>query len=284
MRFSELLEYKELIDIRNNNDDSSNKLPFKKFIRPEDGFYFIYDKGILLLHSTDNFYRDLKTKKIEKIEPGLWNLFGGEVNFKDKTITISKESVKNKDRQRIIGDIQEVKKAFKELFKFGVDESFIIKGLVGFPKIKTVSDFLNMSDYYQDLIKSKNIIMYHGTSEKRLENIFKNGLIPGQTGEIYYDLVPEYSEYNVYLTPNAKIAEFYAKRQALKDDSKPVVLKINVPDPAKLISDDRFIKFDASPEEKLKLGQTKSTLSLSRDKGEFAYRGKILPSFISVYR
>ena len=123
-------------------------------------------------------------------------------------------------------------------------------------------------------------MFYHGTSKKRWEEaISKKGLRPGLNGnDAYVDLIPGYSEHNVYLASNAKTAEFYGKRQAEKDeDSQYVVLQVQVPASAKLRPDDHFAKTFKGTD--TSHAATKRGL---RELGSIAYKGVILPKFIKV--
>jgi hypothetical protein len=83
-----------------------------------------------------------------------------------------------------------------------------------------------------------SITAYHGTSLKKWEQIQKSGLNPGKSDQAYSDLVKGYSEKNVYLTFDPHDAENYATRAAVWDNSDAVVLKVEVPDPAKIIPDE----------------------------------------------
>jgi hypothetical protein len=88
------------------------------------------------------------------------------------------------------------------------------------------------------LTGQKPIVMFHGTSARRWKKIQKTGLRPGFTGETYVDLVPGYSDKNVYLTFSHATAENYATRQAIKDGGTAMVLKVTVPDYTRLLPDE----------------------------------------------
>jgi len=72
------------------------------------------------------------------------------------------------------------------------------------------------------------ITLYHGTSSKRVPDILKNGLSAGKRDYSYVDLIPNYSEHNVYLTTDPNDASNYATRQAIHDKSSPTVLKVQI--------------------------------------------------------
>ena len=206
----------------------------------------------------------------------MWNQLGGIVNFQTMTLTISKESVGNAMRQRFIANIAEFKQALSSLKKFGLTDDFIIKGAP--PEIpKTVGQALQMRDYVQKTFKDKDLVMWHGTSEARWEIIQNKGLRPGHTGEAYVDLVPGYSEHNVYLAHTPKGAQFYAKRQAKKDNSKGIVLRVQVPDPSKIVADDRYAR---GWEGKIIGFDPKQIKSSVKELGEVGYNGRIPPKFI----
>ena len=308
MRFEQLLEAKNVYDFR--HEDISAELPIwpkqaqGSYVDSRDGFYWIFSKGNLLVLSTENeFYSfvanmfqsasddekaiaksDVKQfVKIPRIQnahkalASMWNQLGGVVIFSTMTLTISKESSRGDSmRQRVIADIAQFKQALGSLKSFGVTDEFTIKGAP--PDIpKTVGQALQMQDYVQKTFQNKNLVMWHGTSEARLEFISKKGLRPGHTGEAYNDLIPNYSEHNVYLATTPKTAQFYAKRQAKKDESTPVVLKIKVPNPNKLIADDRFARYGGEI-----AGHRGDRIKASvKEMGELAYKGWIPPKFIS---
>lgn len=82
------------------------------------------------------------------------------------------------------------------------------------------------------------LTMFHGTSKARWRIIERKGLRPGVGGDVYADLVPGWSENNVYLTFNHANAENYATRQAIKDGSEAVVLRVEVPDVSNFVADE----------------------------------------------
>ena len=307
MRFEQLLEAKEIYDHRHENISDVIK-PWadgENYIDPRDGFYWEFVEGKLLLTSTENeFYSFIASMyqtaseeeqeiarrrnkqdfiKIPRIKDvyskisSMWNQLGGIVNFQTMTLTISKESVGNAMRQRFIANIAEFKQALSSLKKFGLTDDFIIKGAP--PEIpKTVGQALQMRDYVQKTFKDKDLVMWHGTSEARWEIIQNKGLRPGHTGEAYVDLVPGYSEHNVYLAHTPKGAQFYAKRQAKKDNSKGIVLRVQVPDPSKIVADDRYAR---GWEGKIIGYDPKQIKSSVKELGEVGYNGRIPPKFIS---
>jgi hypothetical protein len=179
----------------------------------------------------------------------------------------------SKLRQRNLVDVKEAQKAFRELFAYGVTPDFKVKGFP--PEVpKTVKGILALNDPTDQVMARQSITMYHGTSMKRWQIIQRQGLRPGNASDIYNDLVPGYSEFNIYVCTTAKNAEFYGKRQAKKDrDDAYVILQLQIPDPVKLRPDDRFSH-----------GQTKPMSRSGRELGEFAYKGSILPQQIKLYK
>ena len=306
MRFEQLLEAKEIYDHRHENISDVIK-PWaggENYIDPRDGFYWQFMEGKLILTSTENEYYSFIASmyqtasdeeqeiarrqnkqdfiKIPRINDqyskisSMWNQLGGLVNFQTMTLTISKESAGDTMRQRYIGNIAEFKQALSSLKKFGLTDDFIIKGAP--PDIpKTVGQASQMRDYVQKTFRDRNLVMWHGTSEARWEIIQNKGLHPGNTGEVYVDLVPGYSEHNIYLATTPKAAQYYAKRQAKKDNSKGIVLQVQVPDPNKIVADDRFARaYDAKG-----MGHDSRQIKSSvRELGEVGYKGWIPPKFI----
>lgn len=291
MRFEQLVEAKTIIDARYEEMDpavefyGASKNP--DFIPKSKGFHFTYHEGNLVLNSSANEIYDIRYLGIggEKIATRMWNQFGGKVDFASSTITISKESAGNGMRQRDVFHLKTAKKAFKELKKFGVTDDFKIKGWsLG---AMTVGKFMDMEDV-DEKIKSSNVntslVLYHGTSAKRWEEIEAKGLRPGMTEEAYVDLIKGYSEHNVYLAITAKTADFYGKRQAKKDDSDSYyVLEVRVPDPSKLLPDDHFAHSLHKNTDGNGSTIASDLIKLSVEtNGSLAYRGVILPSFITV--
>jgi hypothetical protein len=82
------------------------------------------------------------------------------------------------------------------------------------------------------------LVMFHGTSKARWRIIESKGLRPGASNDVYIDLVTGWSDKNVYLTFSHTNAENYATRQAIKDKSEAVVLRVEVPDVANLVADE----------------------------------------------
>ena len=306
MRFEQLFEAKEIIDNRHENISDILK-PWsggEEYIDPRDGFYWLFKEGKLVLSSTDNEYYSMianvyataseeeqelartnlrQFHRLEKVTDkhkeisNAWNELGGLVNFQTKTLTVSKENVGNSMRQRYIADIATFKQALSSLKKFGHTDEFAIKGAP--PEIpKTVGQALQMRDNVQKILHDKDLIMWHGTSEGRWEMIQHKGLQPGKTGEAYVDLIPGYSEHNVYVATTPKGAQYYAKRQAKKDGSKPVVLKVQIPNPRKLIADDRYAHHSTDKSVGKSIDRIKTSI---KEMGELGYNGWIPPKFIS---
>lgn len=283
MRYFEIItEAKTVLDARHLESDLKHFGGKYHYIDPSVGFFFNYDAGVLGLYSEENMFHSEKVGKSRGIDfkkshgidfNFLWNKLGGLVKLDSKTVTISKESYANaKWRQRDIPDLKSFQKALKELKRYGVTDDFIVKGI---PKQKRVGDILSSPDPTDAVFRGEPITMFHGTSLKRWEIIQRQGLRPGNTGEIYQDLHPGYSENNIYLAVTEKGAIFYGKRQAIKDnDVGFVVLSVSVPDPAKILADDRFHHMGAD--------SAKALANSGRTLGEFAYCGNILPKHIKL--
>lgn len=304
-----LLEYKSVRDFRHENIE--DKLKFwgdsktSEYIDPKEGFYWIYDKGELILFSTQNevysriaasnLWKDVATNKLDvqaamrklkvKDERDLWNHLGGLVNFADKTITISKDSTHGGKRMRVINDVNNFKKALKDLKRFGVTDEFKVKNTNKPFNAAAVGDVLKMQDGIDRIMNEKHPIMYHGTSKKKWdEAISKKGLQPGKYEDAYVDLIKGYSEHNVYLAIDAKTAEFYGKRQAKKDGSDQyVVIEVKVPDPAKILPDDEMVGWHYNTGKKLTdpqlHGLTKAGIKTN---SSVAYKGAIRASFLKL--
>lgn len=298
-----LTEAKEVIDLRHrdfrNDSDVDPILKNKSdFIDAKNGFYWSYYKAILILSSHEDQYvsgslsqaekNNEVPKKLSLIKSPApsaigraWNNLNGLVDYRIKTITIAKEYAGNSQRQRTVTNIKEFQQAIQSLQKYGVTNDFKIKGAP--PHIpKTVKDVLTLKNPLEALLSpTEKITMYHGTSKARWEVIQQKGLMPRSIDtnrkfkdDVYNDLIPNYSDKNVYLATTKKTADFYAKRQAQKDDSDPIVLKIELPDNSNLVPDDRFVRRDTGQYD------FKAFKASLHGLGEFAYRGLILPKFI----
>jgi hypothetical protein len=297
-----LLEAKSVRDWRHENVEKEfpywGAVKLSGWIDPAEGMYFLYHGGQLILASTVNeVYSGIvasgewkavvaRKKKVQDVKlerPGetdLWNHLGGKIVFADKTITIAKEDAGGKSRMRTINDIKTFKDALKNLKRYKVTDDFVIKGIQPGMNGKTVGEVLAMEDNVTKIMKNKPQVLYHGTSWSRWESIQKKGLQPGHTGEVYNDLIKGYSEHNVYLGMNPKTAEFYGKRQAVKDgDDKYVVLEITVPDPGKYSPDDAF-----HPRREVDPKRMHNQVKLGvKELGSVAYRGTILPKHIKLF-
>jgi len=162
----------------------------------------------------DAFHADWRTRRPGKNRDGKsYVIPSGDVAFGEKMLPLQK--------------------MFKHILRrdSGVDETFKIVGSEKF-RGQTVADVISAPREYDAALTGQAgpITMYHGTSVKRWKEIQKKGLVPGKYGEAYADLIPGYSENNVYLTVSPAEAENYATRQAIKDKSKAMVLKVTVPD------------------------------------------------------
>lgn len=296
-----LTEAKQVLDLRHDKFSAKDFFGSKKdseYIHPRDGFHFTYHNGNLILHSTNNnvydayvVYGELPNKagygvkvnypsdEYKQIMSASWNKFSGLVDLRAGTVTISKVSVQNKLVQRISFDIKQEQAALRELKRFGVTDSFKLKGFA--TDAKTVGEFLSKKSAVDSWAQGKSFTFYHGTSAKRAALIQKNGLQPGHTPDDYYDLVKGYSEYNVYLATNPKTAEFYGKRQARKDgDSEYVIFKIQDIDINRIVADDSMLGWGSkvSTPDRVKMSLTDGA------EGQVGYRGTILPSKLSIFR
>lgn len=72
------------------------------------------------------------------------------------------------------------------------------------------------------------ITFFHGTSMKRAKIILKEGFKTGKREDTYGDLIPNYSEHNIYLSLNPATAANYATREAINDSSDAVILKVQL--------------------------------------------------------
>lgn len=299
-----LTEARNIVDVRHSpsNVKFFGSSKDGQYISPNEGFHFIYKSGNLILSSTNNEvysasikYGELPNRgygvqinypndEMKKIISSSWNSFGGMVDLRTKTITISKVSVNNRMVQRVSFDLKNERDALLNLRRYGVTNDFKLKGLA--TPFKTVGELISQESAVEKWAQSKPMTFYHGTSKSRGEQILRNGLRPGQTGDSYVDLVPGYSEYNVYLATNPKSSEFYGKRQAQKDgDTEYYILQINNIDTDRLVSDDSLAQWwnPDTNERVIRSNRVKPSLGAGAG-GQVGYRGVILPSKIKLLR
>lgn len=132
------------------------------------------------------------------------------------------------------------------------------------------------------------LVLYHGTSSDRLENIKKDGLkpMPKEFRPWKSDVLkhhPEYREHAIYLTIDKFQADYYAKkavkvaRRSKMSGVYPVVLKIIIPKShyKYLLPDDDYFQLQF-----MKLGM--SWMDSLKDFSQVAYLGSIPPEWISI--
>lgn len=263
-----------------------------RHVLPEQGFFWVTGNDTMVLSSTDNPRLSWHAARPGKGEIPyylmLWNHLGGEVDFLARTVTLSKEYYGDgKKRSRPLCDVAELQQALAALAKHGVDEGFVLKGTPrGFPA-RTVADAMQVPDPAREIMEGSGpLTLYHGTSLERWNRIQDEGLVPGRVKRAYNDLIPGYSNHNVYLATNPWTAEFYARRQASKDmDDGWTVLAVQVADRSHIRADDAFLmRFADAPDPAEQAVQRSRILSGIRTKGEVAHEGVIHAEMIRPLR
>jgi len=132
--------------------------------------------------------------------------------------------------------------------------------------------------------------VYHGTSTKYLYPITKIGLKPGESQTNYEGIVHDSA---IFFTTRMSEAQMHAEHTTRKVGGDPLILAMEVPDPALIIPD-----YDAdmaagdsgcydyicySLRKRQKTQKNLDPMSLSREFGLYGYRGRIAPSFIKSY-
>lgn len=209
---------------------------------------------------------------------------------------------------------------FSELIKLVRDVVRIDPGIIGFSIVGsdtldgyTVGDLLKERSPEQRWSQPKTDepwYFYHGTSQPRAEQIVRKGLRPGNSPDTYSDLVPGYSDLNVYLSSSAEGARNYASRAAVQDKDKAAVLQVQVPDWTRLVPDednlggtrdlpggiefsDKFLdgedthfrdfdKWNSHPQSARIRRFFQNHVKRSLRRGTVAYRGTILPKFVKL--
>lgn len=290
MRYSDIInEAKETIELFHDNVE--DKIQFygqrnSEYLDKSEGFHFKYNKGYLILSSTANPHYSMKvngdyTKELEEIVNRSFNSMGGEVNYKTKIITFTKEySHGDTLRTRAIERLSELQKVLSSLIDYKSEiMDFKVKGLpTHIPK--TVKEIIKTEPNDKHFYDNKELVLYHDTTYDRAIDILRTGLKPNENNE-YSDKVEGYSEHNVYLATSPHTAMFYANRQMKKDDSTLwAILKVKVPDKAQILPDDAYMAHSTDSIEEI---QRKIKLSIDNN-GEVAYRGTILPSHITIFK
>lgn len=191
------------------------------------------------------------------ISRSIYNSPAFEVDHASKTVNIYLEKYKNHKSRRRDPDrdsvswtilaphpdqgskLLELKKMMVDVAK--LDPAILDFTLVGDPgKPKTVRQFLSKAAPSTQVASASTepLVFYHGTSTRLWKAIQTKGLRPGLVAEVYGDLVPGYSEHNVYLTVMRSDAHNYASRAAVADKTEGAVIEVIVPDPAKLVPDE----------------------------------------------
>ena len=70
---------------------------------------------------------------------------------------------------------------------------------------------------------------------------------PGVRDESYADLIPGYSNKNVYLTFSVSEAENYATRESIWNGGSPLVIRVEIPDPTKIVADEDYFAWVSLP-------------------------------------
>lgn len=293
MRYSDIInEAKETIELFHDNVE--DKIRFygqrnSEYLDKSEGFHFVYSKGYLILSSTTNPHYSMTTigdytKELERIVSRSFNSMGGEVNYKTKIITFTKEYLYNDTlRTRAIERLSELQKVLRSLIDYKSEiMDYKVKGLpTHIPK--TVKEIISTDPNDKHFYDNKELVLYHGTTYDRAIEILRSGLKPNENNE-YSDKVEGYSEHNVYLTTTPHTAMFYAKRQMKKDDTTLwAILKVKVPDKAQILPDDMYMANSTDSTDSIEEIQRKIKLSIDNN-GEVAYKGTILPSHITIFK
>jgi len=222
--------------------------------------FFTYDNGKLVLSDNND-------ESIGKIDTTL------------RVVEFLKSNIS------VINDPTNFKKMLRDLIRSGnIEQNWTIKGL---DKVfgKTVqSCLLTLNSLISTSTLNTNDITYayHGTSAMRAKIILREGLIPGKFDFVYDNLIPNYSDKMVYLTPDPTTAEFYAKRQKSYDnDVGFVILKVEIPDKNKLFASETGLIHVVKQASDIENATPNSSLKRA---SEVAYKGRIPASFIKIYK
>lgn len=134
--------------------------------------------------------------------------------------------------QRVV----DIVKVLKALVKY--DSRTMEYEVVGDDRFKdgtTVSDVLSKSAEIKQHLhssvfdaKADKLALYHGTSSKNAKLILDQGFKQGKREDAYSDLVPNYSDKNIYFSFDPSVASNYATREAINDGTDAAILKVTL--------------------------------------------------------
>ena len=132
--------------------------------------------------------------------------------------------------------------------------------------------------------------MFHGTCTKYLPAILKFGLRPGVSDSNWSDQNIHHDD-RIFLAARLEDAEYHAGETSRKKNSKPLIIKVSVPDKAKIQPDfdadtvatgDQTYYHDPKDMPNLMTRSSVDATKSSRNAGVVAYTGRIPSAFITA--
>lgn len=263
-------------------------------VRPEDGFFFNFDNGVLEVGNRYGFV-DSNLDAKGKSGKGILNPMG-VVDLRNGLVGLGRWVGDDRSWSKTLGaDKQKIAGLLRALCSFNAKiNGFELYAGHNENRLPMARDTNNYVGKVSELIASKEhnklyspgstLTMYHGTSSATLEGILRQGLRPhSDTGVKQWDESGSiYGDRAIYLTTEKSRAMEYAENACDNNAlAEPVILKVEVP------VDDRVMRADddwlQSKGEKSATSKLVSDWQTSlKETGQIAYLGRIPGNRISI--
>lgn len=234
-----ILRYQDLItELRKVGDTS--ELEGKTFILASDGYVFVFDDSENIADEFNSRYFKPEDDAYGiSADMDMYDLYR---HFEDYVFTGSEYFIVGKienniafvhteretDPDSILN--KEVKKLVKEL---NLDGIMTADTVYYDDNDLEVEEFVSRNDVIDSVVGDG--IFYHGTSLEVFDSIMKKGIYHTGNSTNFGNIVHE--ENTVFVTTKYKKALFHAIHSAKKTNSAPVVIKLKIPEPYRLILD-----------------------------------------------
>lgn len=154
---------------------------------------------------------------------------------------------------------------------------------------QTVRQFIARKDTPVEQWSKGHDVMtfYHGTSVSNYRKIQKEGLRPGHGDSSYSDLIPGYSDLNVYLSTTKEGAANYASRSSIYNRSDAAILKVTVRDTSKFVPDEdnlNWLSRSGHPQAKALMAEIGSDVHFQHNWRDKPYAGRLMAIFLSMVK
>jgi hypothetical protein len=128
---------------------------------------------------------------------------------------------------------------------------------------------------------------YHGTSMVKWKKIKVEGLRPGHGDSSYSDLIPGYSDLNVYLSTTKEGAANYASRSAIYNRSDAAILKVVVRNIGKFVPDEdnlNWLSRSGHPQAKALIAEIGSDVHFQHNWRSSPHAKRIMDIYLSMVK